>query len=94
MVDVAVVVQLKNDLVAVVDKRVRLVDGAIPVAVELTLTPNQPVEQVVLVGDATGTSKTRARGTVAHGGVSFSSATRRLSALRVSNHNTLELASI
>lgn len=92
MIDIAVVVQLKNDLVAVVNEMSCRVKRSIPVAIKLS--PNQPVEQVVLVDDATGASKTRARGTVAHGGVSFSSATRRLSALRISNHNTLELASI
>ncbi|RCS44183.1 hypothetical protein DTL42_17890 [Bremerella cremea] len=47
MLDIACVIQLKNDLVAIVDKRARLVESAIPVAIKLS--PNQPVEQVVRI---------------------------------------------
>ncbi|RCS44186.1 hypothetical protein DTL42_17905 [Bremerella cremea] len=77
MVDVACVIQLKNDLIAVVNEVPSRVKRSIPVAVELT--PNQPVEQVVLVDEATGASKTRARGTVVHREVSLAaSATCRI----------------
>ena len=45
--DIAVGIELKNNLVAVVDKRANPVDGSIAVAIELS--SDQPVEDIVRI---------------------------------------------